>query len=856
MLDWFGRLFGRPRQDAAALQAAFEAQFRHFRALLTANNNALELMATAEERLESGRPFGMAFVRGEMTALTVNVYKMVQALHALTEGGYQALDRRLAEISARIEAILARQPQVAQAPWVLPLARITREDIDRVGAKMAHLGELRNRLGLKVPDGFAITAWAAKQFLDYSDLQTEIARRLQSLDIDDLESLYAISAAIQDLIRAAPLPEALEAAIAAAVADLASRTGRTDLVLALRSSALGEDSRHDSFAGLYRTRLRVTPAEVVQAYRDVVASKYQSRAIVYRQQRGYRHQDVLMAVGCQEMVEAVASGVLFTRPPDSLDGGELVIHAARGLGEQIVDGLADYDRYRVQRENPHAVHIDRLAEPMRGPCLDNAQIVALTRIGLRVEAHFGLAQDIEWALDAQGELYLLQARPLERVADAAAPPTQDPGAPAPLLAGGVTASPGAAAGPVHKVTCPVEAMAFPKGGVLVVENPLPEWAVLIGRAAAVLSETGQAASHLATVAREFRVPALFGLDAAMQRLQEGEIVTVSASTRQVFAGRVEVLLAAAPPPPNLMRGSPVYTLLKEALAHVTPLHLTDPDSPYFKAAHCRTLHDITRFCHEKAVQAMFEFGRRHGVRDKTAKRLVVGDAPTQWWVLDLKDGFAPTVERAAEYICLEDIVSVPMRALWTGMTAIPWAGPPPVSLRGLGAIIAQSAMNPQIEATARSSLGERNYFLVSKKFCNLSVRLGYHFAFVEANLSELLTESYVCFRFQGGAADEHRRRLRVYLLGQVLRELGFRVSIKADALAARIERRPIPYLEERLTLLGYLIIHTRQVDIVMDAADSRERYLAKVHADLDTLRARLAAEEPQHAATAPTAADR
>ncbi len=375
-----------------------------------------------------------------------------------------------------------------------------------------------------------------------------------------------------------------------------------------------------------------------------------------------------------------------------------------------------------------------------------------------------------------------------------------------------------------------------------VETPYPEWAVLLNRAAAVISDSGQSATHLATVAREFGVPALFDLPEASARLENGQVVTVDATARRVYAGRVEALLQAAPPHPKLMEGSPVQTLLKEALAHITPLHLTTPDSPYFKPSSCRTLHDLTRFCHEKALAEMFNFGHRYGARDKSAKQLYVVGMPSQWWVINLNDGFKEDADLSTPFIRIEDIVSEPMLAIWRGMTAVPWEGPPPVSLRGLGAIIAQSAMNPQLDPAVRSNMSGRNYFLLSRNYCNLSVRLGYHFALAEASFSELLTESYVNFRFQGGAADERRRLRRVGLLGEMLREYDFRVEITGDCLTARIEKRPVAYLKERLVVLGYLIIHTRQVDMVMDEEAYIARYRDKLRSDIGAIREGLANE--------------
>jgi len=239
---------------------------------------------------------------------------------------------------------------------------------------------------------------------------------------------------------------------------------------------------------------------------------------------------------------------------------------------------------------------------------------------------------------------------------------------------------------------------------------------------------------------------------------------------------------------------------------------------------------------------MFNFGHRYGARDKSAKQLVVVNMPSQWWVINLEDGFRPEADLSTPFIRIEDIVSEPMLAIWRGMTAVPWQGPPPVSMKGLGAIIAQSAMNPQLDPAVRSRMAGRNYFLLSRHYCNLSVRLGYHFALAEASFSELLTESYVNFQFQGGAADERRRRRRVQILGDLLRGIDFRVEIKGDSLSARIEKRPVPYLKERLVVLGYLLIHTRQVDMVMDEEGYIGRYLERIQADIARIRQDLTKE--------------
>ncbi len=846
MRKFFAKLFcSRSRHEPEEAKSAIRERYRNFRALLTANNNALELMSVAEEMLHSGKPFGMTFVRGDVTALTVNVYKMVQNLLALSDGRYKELEERFRVITGHVEAILSHQPEVSGTALVMRMKDIDRSAVDQVGAKMANLGEIRNRIGLRVPDGFAVTAAAARHFMESSKIDDEINRRLQTLDMDDLEALHKVSADIQDLIRAAPLPEDLERLIREQYAYLTADAG-VPVPMAMRSSARGEDSMQGSFAGQYRTRLNVAPEDITETYKDIVAGKYRSQAIVYRQQRGYQHQDVLMCVGCLTMVDAIAGGVAYSRPPDDPRGQSVVIHATSGLGNQIVDGSSDYDLLQVGRQPPHEIVPVRLSANQHccSGCLTGDQVRELTLASIQLEQHFGAPQDIEWAIDPAGALVILQARPIGSQDGQGVAPASEREAPdiPPLLTGGVVASRGVGAGEVFKVTCTHDMVQFPKGAVLVVDIPYPEWAVLMNRAAAVVSESGQTATHLATVAREFGVPALFDLPEVMSQLENGQVVTVDATARRIYAGRIESLIKDAPRRPKLMEGSPIHLLLQEALSHITPLHLTVPDSPYFRPSSCRTLHDITRFCHEKALHEMFRLGHRHGSRDKSAKQLYVVGMPSQWWVINLDDGFQTDADLSSPFIRIEDIVSEPMLAIWQGINAVPWQGPPPVSFRGLGSIIAQSAMNPQLDPAVRSSLSNRNYFLLSRNYCNLSVRLGYHFALAEASFSDLLTESYVNFQFQGGAADEHRKRRRVEIIGGILREIDFRVDIKGDSLTARIEKRPVPFLRERLMVLGYLLMHTRQVDMAMDQEHFVSSFLDKIHADIRMIRETLAAD--------------
>ncbi|MGW8193947.1 MAG: PEP/pyruvate-binding domain-containing protein [Desulforhopalus sp.] len=830
------------------LQTAFAKRYSHFRSLLTANNNALQAMAELEKMYYGGESYRMASVRSKISTILVNVYKMIRSIIAMSGGKYAELEKIFEKISTNLNEIVERKQTFREGPLILPLGEVTSRAKDQAGEKMANLGEIASLPGINVPQGFVITASATRLLLTAEHL-AEINRLLQVADPDDLDDLYRTCGEMQKIVMGIPLPAELETMLQLHLSRL-EEMSHPDCLVALRSSALGEDTAGVSFAGLYSTFLNVDRSTVSELYKKVIASKYGHKAIAYRRKRGYRHEDIEMCVGCLVMVDALVSGVTYSRDPGNRESQLMRINAVPGMAKSVVDGTTVADLYLVDRRKPFPVVYQEKrqqcgegeTETFRATPLTLSQVSKLVETALQLEHHFGSPQDIEWSFDHTGTLYILQSRPippdkLEKFRTSKTIAAVEECGEPPFMSGGICASGGIASGQVFAADRLQTMNHFPQNGILLLKHPLPEWAPLLSRAAAVIAETGTEAGHLATVAREFAIPALFGLPMATEVLSDGQLITVNSSAQKIYRGNREDLLRQGIVKRDIMSGSPVQRIVTEALQLITPLNLNDPASSHFKSTWCETLHDITRFCHEKSVSEMFEFGRHHHFDKATAKRLV-GDVPLEWWVIDLADGFRQGTDTRGKTVRIEDISSIPMQAIWRGISAFPWEGPPPISASGFGAIIFQSAMRPDLDPSVPSGMATKNYFLISQNFCNLSVRLGYHYAMIEAYLSNLLTESYVTFRFKGGAADTRRKAVRARLLAQILKNYDFRVELRSDALLARLKKKPKTYLESRLQILGYLTLHARQLDMVMNEPQAVERYREKFLKEIEEMLSR------------------
>jgi pyruvate,water dikinase len=438
-----------------------------------------------------------------------------------------------------------------------------KEHVGIVGGKAANLGELISA-GIPVPPGFTVPAVVFSEFIRDAGLGVEIYRQLDALDVDDSAALDKCAEEIRRRIMQAHMPDDVAASIRAAYGELSSQVAVANVKVAVRSSATAEDLPEASFAGQQATFLNVSREEhVVRAVQACWASLFEARAIFYRAKNNFDHRQVALAVVVQMMVQSAKSGVMFTINSVTGNPGQLEISAVYGLGEALVSGTVNADTYVLNKQT--LAEVSRVVEPQQemlvyvsghsgdpqganryvpvpaymdvAPVLTDEQIRQLAEIGLRVERHYGRAQDIEWAFQ-DGRFYLTQARPVTVLAQdyllEETAPTPEPDL---LLMRGQAASPGIGVGKVRILRGPHECDRVQAGDVLVAEMTTPDYVAAMKRAVAVVTVKGGRTCHAAIVARELGIPCIVGVNGALD-LRERLEVTVDGSHGELFRGAV------------------------------------------------------------------------------------------------------------------------------------------------------------------------------------------------------------------------------------------------------------------------------------------------------------------------------
>ncbi|RLM52470.1 phosphoenolpyruvate synthase [Halorubrum sp. Atlit-28R] len=460
------------------------------------------------------------------------------------------------------------------------LEDVDADDVGTVGGKAASLGELIGA-GLPVPPGFAVTAGTYRTFIEEAGIDDEL---FEAVDVDpeDSAALREAEERAEELILGTPFPEPVREEIL----DRYRAMGEDgeEAFVAVRSSATAEDLPDSSFAGQQETFLNVREEDLLRRVKECWASLFTQRAIYYRQQRGFPHSEVDIAVVVQRMVDAEKSGVMFTSHP-STGEPQVTIEAAWGLGEAVVSGTVSPDNYVYDRERGavdkvtvadkkvemvkdaetgETVQLDVEEERRHERVLSDAEIGDLVELGERVESHYGAPQDVEWAI-YDGEIYMLQSRPITTIredaggeagADEAGAATADGDGrvtddgpdrgtasngddDADVLVDGLGASPGVVSGAVRIVHKLDHLDQVQEGDVMVTEMTMPDMVPAMKRAAGIVTDEGGMTSHAAIISRELGVPAVVGTGNGTRVLEDGRQVTLDGDKGTIRAGESE-----------------------------------------------------------------------------------------------------------------------------------------------------------------------------------------------------------------------------------------------------------------------------------------------------------------------------
>ncbi len=818
-----------------------QARYRAFLDLLSENEHALELMTELENKYYNKQLISIPYLKTMIRNLSRSIKNIIFDLSKISKRDESRLLDIFEELERQVSNITSGTKEPLYTPILIPLDRITVKFVDKVGSKMANLGEVRNKCGLTTPDGFGLTACTYTHFFEYNNLYEKIPEILSQVEISNAQVLLEAEKKIKQFIKDAEVPSEIAQAIIENSEELEKRY-RRPIRWAVRSSAIGEDLEY-SFAGQFSSILNVPTEKLLDKYKEVVASKYNSRSILYQRIKNIRSEDVNMSVGFLVMVDALCSGVIYTVDPVHMEREEMVISSVWGLGQLLVDGTVSADTYIIKRTQGFPLAREEIVskeimlkllpdgglerevvpEKLKAkPCLNQEQITQLAEAALLIERHFKQPQDIEWAFDKNGKLFILQSRPLHLTKKQS---IEHKDIDAEIISDkGQSVAAGIGAGPVFKPKDIHDLFNFPKGGVLVLKNSSPQYIGAFPKASAVVVEKGNLTDHMSSVVREFKIPCVVRVENIYSILKDGQEITVDASRGVIYEGRVEELLErrqvdVCPVEINI-RETESYKILKKISKYIFPLYLTDPRTQEFKEDGCRTWHDIIRFCHEAALNEMFQLREHSGLESIKNIYRVNTDLPFNLYLLDL---FGDVVSiKDSNIVEPQDIDCIPFIYLWKGMVIprLSWYGPDSGKTHVYG-FMAAMMHTPSLEQTQYDT---RSFAVLTREYLNLSLCLGYHYVTLDSYISDDPYLNHISLSFKGGAADRRRRELRIKLINMILKEVGFKTTTKRDFIKARLKGEDKDTCKDSLFKVGVLLGLTRLLDLALKDETSLERY--------------------------------
>jgi len=824
-------LFFRGKKDPESL---FPLLFRRFQNILKRNNEILELIADMGDKMGGNFVFDRQYLVTICQRLSDLVYKLIYDLNMLTSQKYMNLYNAFERIQNQIQADLTGSPVVSESSHTISYDAITRDDLENVGSKNANLSELRNVLELPTPDGFAITTRTFYDFMVHNELLDTVQKIVQKRE-KNADTFAALSKNLQNRILDAEIPLSILRDIRRTVEQLRRKDTHEPLYFAVRSSAIGEDTEH-SFAGQYKSFLNIPEDQLPGYYKKVVASAYSPGAWEYRIARGFQEHEIAMAVGCQSIIHPKCSGIVYTMDPLSPEKEVLVIAATWGLGVQVVEGRERVDRYLLSRDAPHSarqiniVHKETMLVPdpaggtktievpkelQDAPCLKASQFEELAHTALKIERYLKRPQDIEWAFDENGKLIILQTRMLQvhfSSEDDACQLHELTQQHTVILSGkGDVVQRGIAHGRAFVIQKDEDLDNIPYGSILVARHTSPRLAKVIHRAQGILTDRGSPIGHMATVAREFRIPTVVNTGIASKVLSTGQEITLDASQNVVYDGMIRELCYYERMQEDVFEESYEYRLLNRILKKIAPLKLVEPHDQGFVPERCQTFHDIVRFVHEKAVEDLMNLSEKYRNRSQQGLKRLEMDVPLGLFVLDIGGGIDASSKTRS--VMPEQIKSRPMKAFLMGLADSGLWTTDPVSM-DLGSFMSSVTRTISASPAGATRVG-RNLVVLGEKYMNVSLHLGYHFNIIDAYIGENINDNYAYFRFIGGVTEITRRSRRASFIADVLARYDFKVEVRGDLVIGSLKKFAKEQMDYKVALLGALVAYTRQLDVLM-----------------------------------------
>ena len=780
--------------------------FSKFRRIQELNTRALELMAEMEEALGGEYIFDRAFLESAVHELGTLTYQVAYSLNAMSENRYIALYDRYQSIKGILDDILRGGLGPFAASLVLPYPDLDWEMEPLVGTLNVCLARARTALALPAPDGFAVTVTGCR-LLEKSRVNP-VREGVSGYD---------------------EFPAALGASLSEETDRLFSRRGGPVPLTVRACTAGGNGQEIPDLKGVSG----VLPADLTAACQEALNE--------YAQWQDSAESAVSPALAVHEAVSPDLAGSVTTVHSSALSAELYRITAAPA------ENAGETESYLLRKIYPFELLQSRiLAKDFNTSFPSGDTPLSMGTAGLRrgsaflkppflrrlaeyaaaFERMLGGVIDLDWVRPGVGEApVVMNIRPVTGEFSDAAPAREfgdvlrDAQI---LLQGGETVQTGIAAGRAVHVKEDDLPESFPHGAVAIARTASPSLSPILKKAAALVTEIGTSIGHLATIARELRVPSIFGLPGALEGIPADVEVTVDAGERTIYKGVIEPLLALRACTSDLYPNDPEYIALRRLLRWIMPLWLIDPESNAFSTENCRTYHDIIHFSHERSVEELLQLqDRGRGLADLNARKMDL-NIPVELHVIDIGGGLSNT--KTGGRVSPGEVISEPFAAFLNGFASKEMWDRESSSIR-----IKDIFWGMDRTFSAMTNLPEysgSNHAIIADSYMNLGLRLGYHFSVIDSFIGKSINQNYIYFRFVGGFADEKRRRRRAELIRTILEGLRFRVMVKGDLIVGKLKMVPKAELATALTRIGALTGFTRQLDISMIADENIAQFVS------------------------------